>query len=126
VATHVGIQRRVITVGGSDVLVAGTGGVLVDEQSRGTGLGGGAMRHAQQAIRDEARVDFGFLGCRQEVVPFYESAGWIQVHATERSLSRLDQTSVIVSDGWPDLACSAMCDASGRPQGDMDLRGTRW
>ena len=126
VAAHVGFQRRVITVGGSDVLVAGTGGVLIDEQSRGTGLGNRAMRHAQQAMRDVARVDFGFLGCRQEVVPFYESAGWIQVHATERCLSRLDQTSVVVSDGGPNLVCSAMRDASEWPQGDIDLRGTPW
>lgn len=121
-----GFQRRVVTVGTHDVMVAGTGGVLVDKRSRGTGLGGRVMRHAQQVMRDEAQVDFGFLGCRQEVVPFYESAGWIQVHATERCLSRLDQSSVIVSEGEPHLICSAVQDASRWPQGDVDLRGTPW
>ncbi len=126
VAAHVGFQCRVISVGGIDVLVAGTGGVLVDEQSRGSGLGHKAMRHAQQVMRDEARVDFGFLGCRREVVPFYESAGWIQVHATERCLSRVDQTSVVVSEGGPNLVRSVMRDASEWPQGDIDLRGTPW
>ncbi|MBT2537488.1 GNAT family N-acetyltransferase [Arthrobacter sp. ISL-69] len=125
-AAHVGFQRRVISVGTDDVVVAGTGGVLVDHRFRGTGLGGRAMRHAQKAMRDEAGVDFGFLGCRKDVVPFYESAGWLEVHATERCLSRLDRISVIVSRGGPTLICSATRDASEWPHGDIDLRGTPW
>jgi aminoglycoside 2'-N-acetyltransferase I len=123
---HVGFQRRVISVGTDDVLVAGTGGVLVGQRFRGTGLGGRAMRHAQKAMRDVAEADFGVLGCRKEVVPFYESAGWVQVHATERCLSRQDQTSVIVSQGAPTLICSSTRDASEWPNGDIDLRGTAW
>jgi hypothetical protein len=106
--------------------VAGTGGVLVDQRFRGTGLGGRAMHHAQNAMREEAEADFGFLGCRKEVVPFYESAGWVQVHATERCLSRADQTSVIVSQGATTLICSSTRDASEWPNGDIDLRGTPW
>lgn len=125
-AAHVGFQRRLISVGSQEILVAGTGGVLVDERSRGTGLGGRTVRHAQTVMGDEAGVEFGFLGCRMEVVPFYESAGWVQVHATERCLSRLDQTSVIVSEGGPNLVCSAKRHASQWPKGDIDLRGTPW
>ncbi len=124
-AAHVGFQR-VISVGTGDVLVAGTGGVLVDQRFRGTGVGGRAMRHAQKAMRIAAGTDFGFLGCRKEVVPFYESAGWVQVHATERCLSCMDQTSVIVSHGGPTLICSSTRDASEWPSGDIDLRGTPW
>ncbi|GAA1792141.1 hypothetical protein GCM10009712_43940 [Pseudarthrobacter sulfonivorans] len=123
---HVGFQRRRIAVGTNDVMVAGTGGVLVDERERGTGLGRRVMRHAQKVMRDKPWVDFGFLGCRKEVVPFYESAGWVQVHATERCLSRTDQKSVVVSQGGPNLICSAQCDASEWPEGDIDLRGTPW
>ncbi|MFF3038137.1 GNAT family N-acetyltransferase [Arthrobacter citreus] len=125
-AAHVGFQRRLIAVGAGDVMVAGTGGVLVDERSRGTGLGRRMMRHAQKVMSGEAGVDFGFLGCRREVVPFYESAGWVQVWATERCLSRLDQKSVVVSKGGPNLICSAKSDASVWPKGDIDLRGTPW
>ena len=123
---HVGFQRRLISVGSRDVMVAGTGGVLVDERSRGTGIGLRTMQRAQTVMRDEAGVDFGFLGCRREVVPFYESAGWVQVHDTERCLSRLDQVSVIVSEYGPTLICSAKRHESQWPQGDIDLRGTPW
>ena len=125
-AAHVGFQRRLIAVGADEVMVAGTGGVLVDKRSRGMGLGGRAMQHAQKVMRDETGVDFGFLGCRREVVPFYESAGWVQVYATERCLSRVDQTSVVVSQCGPNLICSAKRDASQWPKGDIDLRGTPW
>jgi aminoglycoside 2'-N-acetyltransferase I len=125
-AGHVGFQRRLIAVGTEDVMVAGTGGVLVDELSRGTGLGGRVMRLAQKVMREEMGVDFGFLGCRSEVVPFYESAGWVQVYATERCLSRVDQMSVVVSHGGPNLICSAQRDSSKWPKGDIDLRGTPW
>jgi len=123
---HVGFQRRVISVGTNDVVVAGTGGVLVDHRFRGTGLGGRMMRHAQQAMRDEVEVDFRFLGCREAVVPFYKAAGWREVHATERCVSRLDQTSVVVSHEGPTLICSATRDARQWPHGDIDLRGTPW
>ncbi|WP_183044384.1 GNAT family N-acetyltransferase [Pseudarthrobacter phenanthrenivorans] len=126
VAAHVGFQGRRIAVGQDEVMVGGTGGVLVDERSRGTGLGRRVMRHTQKVMRDESDVDFGFLGCRREVVPFYESAGWIQVFATERCLSRLDQNSVVVSQGGPTLICSANRDVSEWPEGDIDLRGTPW
>jgi aminoglycoside 2'-N-acetyltransferase I len=125
-SAHVGFQRRVIKVGTHDVVVAGTGGVLVDKRSRGTGLGGKVMRHAQESMRDQAQADFGFLGCRPEVVSFYESAGWIQIHATERCVSRMDQTSVKVSEGGPNLICPAKRAASEWPNGDIDLRGTPW
>ena len=125
-AAHVGFQRRRIAVGTDDVMVAGTGGVLVDERSRGTGLGRRVMRQAQEVMRGETGVDFGFLGCRREVVPFYESAGWVQVYAAERCLSRVDQTSVVVSQGGPNLICSAKRDASEWPEGDIDLRGAPW
>lgn len=106
-AAHAGFQRRLIPVGPQEVLVAGTGRVLVDERYRGTGLGGRTVRFAQRVVRDGAGVDFGFLGCRREIVPFYESAGWVQIHAAERCLSRLDQKSVIVSEGGLNLVCSA-------------------
>ncbi|MGL3806138.1 GNAT family N-acetyltransferase [Paeniglutamicibacter sp. R2-26] len=123
-AAHVAFQRRQISVGSQEILVAGTGGVLVDERYRGTGLGGRTLRHAQTVMRDETGVDFGFHGCRREIVPIYESAGWVQVHAVERCLSRLDQTSVVVSEGGSNLVCSAKRHASQWAQGDIDLRGT--
>jgi aminoglycoside 2'-N-acetyltransferase I len=123
---HVGFQVRVIDVGGDVVAVAGTGGVLVDESRRGTGLGRQAMQHAQQAMRDESAVEFGYLGCREQVVPFYQSTGWHRIYATERHASRLDLQAVVTSTGSPLLIHPVRNGTAEWPTGDIDLRGAPW
>ncbi len=121
---HVGFQRRVISVGTRDIVVAGTGGVLVHPDWRGGGVGRRVMARAQQAMRADALVEFGYLGCREDVVPFYESTGWSRVHAQERHVSIADGSDVTEPSGTPIL----IHDASDSlwPQGDIDLRGTPW
>ena len=89
---HVGFQLRSIAVGVCDVAVAGTGGVLVRKESRGIGLGAALMRRAQAAMRSfdvpgKPRAEFGYLGCRPEVVPFYQAMGWRRIDVVERHLS---------------------------------------
>jgi aminoglycoside 2'-N-acetyltransferase I len=123
---HVGFQVRTIDVGGQEVSVAGTGGVLVDSSCRGAGLGREVMAHAAQAMHDHGGVDFGYLGCREQVVPFYESAGWNRIHATEHHVSRLDQHSVVVSMDTPILIYPVAKPTSQWPSGDVHLRGTPW
>lgn len=123
---HVGVQPRTIGVGEHDVTVAGTGGVLVAEETRGTGLGRRTMHRAQEAMRQTPGVEFGYLGCRPAVVPFYEAAGWYRIRAFERYLSRLDPTTVIESETAPILICAAALATEQWPEGDIDLRGGSW
>lgn len=123
---HVGFQRREILVGGVDVAVAGTGGVLVEEDARGSGLGRRLMRRAQQAMLDIGGIRFGYLGCRPAVVPFYESAGWRRVHARERHSDRLDHAKTVVDDRTPILISSVLSEVDSWPAGDIDLRGAPW
>ena len=89
---HVGFQLRSIAVGVCDVAVAGTGGVLVRKESRGIGLGAALMRRAQTAMRSfdvpgRPKAEFGYLGCRPEVVPFYQATGWRRIDVVERHVS---------------------------------------
>lgn len=126
VVGHVGVQRRGIRVGGQPVTVAGTGGVLVSPSRRGTGLGQRLMAAAQRASRTSAPADYGYLGCREEIVPFYLSCGYVRVHATERCLSRLDRATVVESAEAPLLVCSGTQQAGTWPAGVIDLGGTPW
>lgn len=121
---HVGFQRRTIAVGDADVTVAGTGGVLVDASTRGGGLGRRVMDRAQQAMKDDALIDFGYLGCREEVVPFYQSTGWLRIHATESHVFMGDSRKFVVSEGGPILIFPTR--ERAWPNGDIDLRGTPW
>ena len=89
---HVGFQLRSIAVGVCGVAVAGTGGVLVRKESRGIGLGAALMRRAQAAMRSfdvpgKPKAEFGYLGCRPEVVPFYQATGWRRIDVGERHVS---------------------------------------
>jgi aminoglycoside 2'-N-acetyltransferase I len=122
---HAGFQHRVIAVGEHDVTVGGTGGVLVSEHARGGGLGGRLMRQLARTMRSRAGIEFGYLGCRPEVVPFYASSGWHRVTATERSRSRVDGTDVVTS-GDPILILPVSRAIFDWPGGVVDLCGTPW
>ncbi|UKA59385.1 GNAT family N-acetyltransferase [Arthrobacter sp. FW306-2-2C-D06B] len=122
---HVGFQRRLIDVGPVGVLVGGTGGVIVARRVRRAGLGTVLMGRAREAM-ETAGVDFGYLGCREDVAPFYESCGWRRIRAQERCLSRRDRTTVVESVDTPIMICSAVKSAESWPAGLIDLRGTPW
>lgn len=123
---HVGFQKRVISVGMMDVLVAGTGGVLVSDEARGAGLGQKLLPRAQESIRNDAAVSFGYLGCRPAVVPFYLSAGWTRIKATERHTARFDPSQTVKSASSPILICPAAEAVGEWLAGDIDLRGGAW
>ncbi|MFC4140542.1 MULTISPECIES: GNAT family N-acetyltransferase [unclassified Microbacterium] len=120
---HVGYQPRTISVGGSAVVIGGVGGVLTAPAARGLGLGARMLHAAQQSMSTE--VEFGYLGCREEVVPFYKSAGWRRMSVRERSLSRLDGAPV-VTETDPILIRSAGRPDHDWPAGDIDLLGPPW
>ncbi len=124
VLAHVGFQRRLIAVGDRDVCVAGTGGVLVHREWRSAGVGRRVMSRAQEAMIGDDRIEFGYLGCREEVVPFYESTGWSRVHAAERHVSMHDRRESSMSLDGPIMVFAAS--GAAWPGGDIDLRGTPW
>lgn len=121
---HVGWGRRTIGVGGADVVVAGVGGVLVSPAGRGLGLGGRLMAGAAATMRDAGDVEFGYLGCREEVVPFYLSCGWRRVRAAERYVDRVTGTTREDPPGAP-LLVLPLGDRAW-PSGPVDLRGAPW
>ncbi|MBV7412268.1 GNAT family N-acetyltransferase [Dermabacteraceae bacterium TAE3-ERU27] len=123
---HVGFQRRVIEVGGVEVAVAGTGGMLVAPEARGCGVGKRLLFRAQRSMIKDAKLDFGYLGCRPAVVGFYESAGWVRIRAQESHTDRLDPALTVVNDSSPILICPALRPVTEWPNGDVDLRGGAW
>ncbi|KRC58672.1 GNAT family acetyltransferase [Agromyces sp. Root81] len=125
VVGHVGWERRTIEVGQGEVEIAGVGGVLISERVRGQGLGNRLMACAKQTMVDAGGIEFGFLGCREKVVPFYESGGWYRISAAERSISR-EGLPVEAAPGQPILILPLESTADDWPVGDVDLRGRAW
>jgi aminoglycoside 2'-N-acetyltransferase I len=121
---HVGWARRDIGVGDQDVVIAGVGGVLVADDARGLRLGEQLMRKAVESMSEAEDIEFGYLGCREAVAPFYQSCGWTRVTAAERSLDRAGRPSAD-PPGQP-LLVLALGSSSEWPEGDIDLRGRAW
>ncbi len=126
VVGHVGVQSRVISVGDQEVRVGGVGGVLVRTPGRGEGLGRRLLEDLARVLVDPAGVELGYLGCREEVVPFYTACGWTRVAVRESSRSILDGSPVVQEPGPPVLVHPARRDVSTWPSGDVDLRGRPW
>lgn len=122
---HVGWQRRFIAVGDSEVTIAGVGGVLVSVHARGHGVGRWMMRELAASQSTTDGIEFGYLGCREEVVEFYRSCGWLRIGAVERSVDR-DGRERTYDAGQPMLILPVGRDASSWPGGTVDLRGRAW
>ncbi|WP_129661272.1 GNAT family N-acetyltransferase [Rothia halotolerans] len=123
---HAGFQRRGITVGHHRIRVGGTGGVLITEAERGTGIGRILLHHIRQTMREAPQVEYGYLGCGESVVPFYEAAGWHRIAAAERSLSRATGRPRYVAAGAPIMILPVSRSLDQWPRGVVDLHGTPW
>ena len=121
---HVGWARRGISVGAHGVVISGLGGVLIADHARGLRLGERLMHTAVEAMREAGGIEFGYLGCREEVVPFYQSCGWIRVVAVERSLDRTGRPT-LDPPGQP-LLVFPLGSSMDWPDGEIDLRGRPW
>lgn len=122
---HVGWAQRTIGVGAAEVVIAGVGGVLISPRARGQQAGARLLRHAASSMRDAGDIDFGYLGCREEVVAFYESCGWHRVSAAEHSIDRAGQPTT-QPPGPPILILALDSPPRGWPEGAIDLRGRAW
>ncbi len=98
--------RREIAVGTETVAMAGVGGLLISDEPRGRRLGRELMGRAAQSMRDRGHLAFGYLGCREQVVPFYESCRW------KRIVAREGRSGVMANPSWTSLASRSL---SGRP-----------
>jgi aminoglycoside 2'-N-acetyltransferase I len=122
---HAGSGRRFVGVGDREVVVAGVGGVLTAPEVRGRGVGRLVLDALQDAARGSAPADFGLLGCREEVVGFYESCGFRPTDQLVRDVSPRDGRTVVESRG-PTLVCAGTRPVAAWPGGRIDLRGLPW
>lgn len=125
VVGHVGWARREMTVGTEAVTIAGAGGVLVSDEARGQRLGAELMGRAARSMSDHGGVALGYLGCREQVVPFYGSCGWTRVAARERSIGR-DGEPHVDEPGQPLLIRPIAASLELWPGGDIDLHERAW
>ena len=113
------------SAGKETVAIAGIGGVLNSEEVRGQRLGTGLMGRTARSMRDHGGIGFGYLGCREQVVPFYVSSDWSRIAACERSIGRESEPAV-GEPGQPLLILPISARLESWPHGDIDLCGRAW
>ena len=84
---HLEFGLRTIMVGGVSFEIAGIGAVAVHPGHQGRKLGREMFAQLREFLLQNSNADFGFLGCREEVVGFYSAAGLERVHQSVHNLN---------------------------------------
>ena len=125
VVAHLDFERRRIGVGDDEVLVAGVGEVAVHPLWRGLGLGAALMERLRGVLRTDLPVDFAYLGCREEVVGFYERVGWHRIRHRVREVDPETGRWTVSEDPTLIMPATEPLDRWPR-EGLIDLRGMWW
>ena len=121
---HLGLERRVIEVGSTDVLVAGIGGVAIQPDVQRQGLGRRLIEELLRVLLTEVPVSYGYLTTGPADAAFYAAVGLTRVHATVRY--RDPETGAWEVADPLDFVLPAGSPLSAWPPGPIDLRGTPW
>ncbi|MGB3681819.1 MAG: GNAT family N-acetyltransferase [Rubrobacteraceae bacterium] len=125
IVVHLYFERRLIGVGDREVLIAGVGGVATHPKQQGKGLGRLLMGELCRILTTKTPVEFGYLGCREEVVGFYEQVGWHRIYQKVRELDPQSGEWTVSKD--PTLILPATASLADWPRdGQIDLRGVWW
>jgi GNAT superfamily N-acetyltransferase len=115
-----GILKRRIQVGEMALDVGGISGVATHPDHQRHGFGSLLLQRAAEFMGADLHVDFGFLVCGKQTIPFYSKLGWEVVEAEMvfdfRGAKRLFQGTIMV------LPLGEKCWPAGR----IDLCGAPW
>jgi predicted N-acetyltransferase YhbS len=118
--SHVGILVTSVRAGGTNVKVAGIGGVVTIPEAQGRHLVHAAMKRAAEFMCGELGVEFGMLFCLPRLVPFYARQGWRLV---EEEAEFEQPTGKVVS---PFRVMVLPCGAREWPAGKVEVGGFPW
>lgn len=123
--THLDFERRMISVNGVDVHIAGVGEVATHPDYQNQGLGRLLMAQLKTILTEQLPVDYGILQCREEVTGFYQKVGW---HRIEQAIHQQDiQTGDIQVNPGPIMILPIHKSTKyWIRDGIVDLRGLPW
>lgn len=122
---HLDFERRVIGVGGADILVAGIGEVATHPDWQGSGIGRRMVNALCAILRTTHPVPFGYLNCLDAVVGFYTAVGF---HRSDRRVREIDRETGQLSefDGHCMVLPACAPIEQFPAEGLIDLRGLPW
>jgi aminoglycoside 2'-N-acetyltransferase I len=119
-AGRLGVLDRTVSVGGEAVRVGGIGGVATKPQFRHRGVASAMLARAAEFMRNDLKLEFGFLLCRHEVSQVYAKLGWIIVPGPT-TFTRAGITATYPND-------TMILPLAGKqwPAGPIDMLGPPW
>jgi GNAT superfamily N-acetyltransferase len=75
-ASHVGVLKHVVRVGGQPITVGGLGGVVTRPEAQRQGVARLLMQHAAEYMGRCWGVEAGLLFCLPRMIAYYERLGW--------------------------------------------------
>ncbi len=89
---HLEFGYRRISVGDMPVKIAGIGAVAIHPSHQGRKLGKTMFAQLRAYLLKNSSVDFGFIGCHEEVAGFYAASGFQRVDQSVYNLNPDSQT----------------------------------
>ena len=118
--SHVKLTTRVITVGKTEVVVAGIGGVMTPARFQRRGYSSRLLKRVELFIFSELAASLGLLFCLPDLTDFYCRLGW----QTVKSAVYINQPSGRIE--WPQSAMVlSRPDVSWKDE-EIDIRGLPW
>ena len=75
--SYMGLITRDAKFDGDSFFIGGIGGVATHPDARRQGYAGFGLKKSAEVLRNELKVDFSLLVCRDELIPYYQKFGWI-------------------------------------------------
>ena len=119
-AAHAAITQRTISANGEAARVGGIGAVMSPPRFQGKGHARAAMLRSHDYIRDELRLEFGFLFCSAGLLRYYQRLGWERIEGP---------VSFAQDDGdatWEEEAMVLPLTGRPWPGPPVDLNGRPW
>jgi nodulation protein A len=118
-AAHIGVLRRNLRIGATDVAVADLGLFAVRPDSQRRKLGSELLAELQKVLLDLG-VPFGFLNCRPDLIDFYSRNGWrlLPAEVSLRHVHPGDPLQVLTIGG-PVFVLPVAADLDSWPAGEI-------
>ena len=122
IVAHLAVIERMITVGPSQLRIAGIALVSVHPHHRSQGLSTQILRYALHEA-ERRNYDMGMLFCQEKVKHVYERHGWREIK--DRNFTHID------NGHWNPLPADRLrmyfpLHMEEFPDGDVNLDGGRW
>jgi aminoglycoside 2'-N-acetyltransferase I len=119
-AGRLGVLDSKVSIANQIIRVGGIGGVATKPEFRHRGIASAMLSRAAEFMKDELKVEFGFLLCRPEVSPVYAKMGWIAVPGPTRF------TRGGVAATYPNYTMILPLAGKEWPSGPIDMLGLPW